>query len=149
MVAIRIATEPAYVSQGLLIFHSGACLNHFSASVNQTASMQSACHALSTQCHGEEYAYLAMSGTMDTCKYHGMSCQAGPANKSTRAARAHTHSLNSFPSNGRSASAGAARICCCTLSICTEQQLITSLTLITTVCARTECNALNMRPCHR
>ena len=111
--------------------------------------MQSACHALSTQCHGEEYAYLAMSGTMDTCKYHGMSCQAGPANKSTRAARAHTHSLNCFPSNGRSASAGAARICCCTLSICTEQQLITSLTLITTVCARTECNALNMRPCHR
>ena len=111
--------------------------------------MQSACHALSTQCHGEEYAYLAMSGTMDTCKYHGMSCQAGPANKSTLAARAHTHSLNCFPSNGRSASAGAARICCCTLSICTEQQLITSLTLITTVCARTECNALNMRPCHR
>ncbi len=56
-------------------------------------SMQSACHALSTQCHGEEYAYLAMSDNMDTCKYHGMSCQAGPANKSTRAARAHTHTV--------------------------------------------------------
>ena len=146
VVAIRIATEPAYVSQGLLIFHSGACLNHFSASINQTASMQSACHALSTQCHGEEYAYLAMSGTMDTCKHHAMSCQAGPAKRSISA---HTHTL-------KLAFSIEAQVCiywsCSTLLLHTvhlKQQLITSLKLITTLCARTECSALHMRSCYR
>ena len=92
-------------------------------------------------CHVRYYGYLQVP-------WHVMSsgtCQ----QEHTGSTGTHTHSLNRFPSNGRSASAGAARICCCTLSICTEQQLITSLTLITTVCARTECNALNMRPCHR
>ena len=94
-----------------------------------------------------------------TCSSHGISTTrnhhaiismtGGTCQQEHTGTHPHTHNLNCFPSNVRSASVGAARICCCTLSICTEQQLITSLTLITTVCARTECNALNMRPCHR
>ena len=106
---------------------SGHLMHVTCSSLTITACMESAQHAIIMQ---------------------SSASQAEPANKSTRA-HTHTHNLNCFPSNVRSASVGAARICCCTLSICTEQQLITSLTLITTVCARTECNALNTCACHR
>ena len=107
--------------------------------------MQSACHALSTQCHGEEYAYLAMSGTMDTCKYHGMSCQAGPAKRSISA---HTPACIFY----RSASLHLLELlesAAAHYPFAQNKQLITSLTLLTTVCARTDCNALNMISCHR
>ena len=36
------------------------------SSVNQKASMQAACHAISTPCQGETYSYLAVSGSTDT-----------------------------------------------------------------------------------
>ena len=57
--------------------------------------------------------------------------------------------LNCFPSNGRSASAEAAPSRCCTQSICTDKHVIASLTLLTTVCARTGSTDLSTRSCRR
>ena len=79
-------------------------------------------------------------------KPKGLQGTAGPGITGTRP---HTHNLNCFPSIVRSASVGAARIFCCTLSLCTEQAAHRKSYTLPTVCARTECNALNMRPCHR
>ena len=94
-----------------------------------------------------------------TCSSHGISTTRnhhaiismtrGTCQQEHTGTRPHTHNLNCFPSIVRSASVGAARIFCCTLSLCTEQAAHRKSYTLPTVCARTECNALNTCACHR
>ena len=63
-----------------------------------------------------------MRGISKTRNHHAViSMTGGTCQQEHTGTRPHTHNLNCFPSIVRSASVGAARIFCCTLSLCTEQ----------------------------
>ena len=118
------------------------------SAVNQIANMQSACHTHSAHnvisAHSEYYGYLPVlrlpATTMATCRYHAMSC----------------HVKRDLPRAIKVVFSIFAQVCiyrsCSSLRLYTvhmPQQLVTSLKLITTLCARTECKTFQMRSCCR